>query len=120
MKNTLFILSVLAISCSSGPDTDTVSAQSADTVQVQLQETLIPESQEVADLFESIDTNFNSMDLLLPEGFKYDVLFTEARDKVTRADGKKFPAKGNHDLCVYVPIDGSSTHGYLYVGHEDR
>jgi len=120
MKNTLFILSVLAISCSSGPDTETVSAQSSDTVQVQLQETLIPESQEVAALFESIDTNFNSMDLLLPEGFKYDLLFTEARDKVTRADGKKFPAKGNHDLCVYVPIDGSSTHGYLYVGHEDR
>ena len=70
--------------------------------------------------FQEIDTNYNSIDLLLPEGFRYEILFTEARDKVTRADGLRFPAKGNHDLCIYIPIDGSSTHGYLYVGHEER
>ena len=70
--------------------------------------------------FVEIDTNYNSEDLLLPEGFRYEILFTEKRDSVTRADGMKFPAKGKHDLCVYIPINNSSEHGYLYVGHEDR
>jgi len=70
--------------------------------------------------FVPIDTAYNSMDLELPEGFRYDVLFTEKRDKVTRADSMKFPSKGNHDLCVYIPIKNSSEHGYLYIGHEYR
>lgn len=70
--------------------------------------------------FAEIDTNYNSMDLELPDGFKYDILFTEGRDMVTRADSLKFPAKGKHDLCVYIPINNSSEHGYLYVGHEYR
>ena len=57
-----------------------VLTNSLDTVKLEA-------SQEAALPFQEIDTNYNSIDLLLPVGFKYDILFTEARDKVTRADG---------------------------------
>ena len=52
--------------------------------------------------FEAIESNFKTTDLILPEGFTYTVLFSED-DDVTRADGQKFPAKGNHDLSIFIP-----------------
>ena len=54
-------------------------------------------------LFQSIASNFDTDSLILPEGFSYRILFQEKTDLVTRADGQQFPAKGNHDLTVFIP-----------------
>ena len=54
--------------------------------------------------------------LTLPKGFTYSVLFQEG-DSVVE-EGKKYPAKGDHDLVIFLPKDGSSSKGQLYVGHE--
>ncbi len=55
----------------------------------------------------------------MPNGFDGKVLFSEGEEVVTN-DGRKAPAKGMTDLVIYTPINGSSTHGMLYVGHETR
>ncbi len=116
MNKVLIVLSIVLLSACGK------SQQSTSSVTVIEHQLINEEEQERAHIppFTAIDTNYNSMDLLLPEGFSYEILFTEFIDKVTRADGKQFPAKGSHDLCVYIPIENSSEHGYLYIGHEDR
>ena len=64
--------------------------------------------------------NFNPIapsdkdDIVLPKGYKYDVV---------AAYGDKINAKGdtfgfNNDFTVYFPIDGSSNRGLLWVNHE--
>lgn len=58
--------------------------------------------------------------LVLPEGYNFKVLFKAGSDLVTRADGQQAPAKENGDFIGYLPIDGSSEHGYLYVSHETK
>ena len=68
--------------------------------------------------FKEIDTNFAADQLILPENFKTKILFSQTIDSVVRKDGLKFPAKGNHDMIAYIPINGSSKHGWLYVSHE--
>lgn len=68
--------------------------------------------------FESIPSNFNTTDLVLPEGFTYTILFSEG-DLVTKADGVQAPAKGKHDLSVFIPSkDEPDTKGILYISHE--
>jgi len=70
--------------------------------------------------FKSIPSNFETDHLLLPEGFTYTVLFSEF-DSVTRADQKIFPAKGNHDLTVFIPDKiNPNTKGWLYISHETK
>ena len=61
---------------------------------------------------------FGNQDLLLPEGFSYQVLFQGGKDSVVRADGQKFLSKESNDMLAYLPINGSSEHGYLYTSHE--
>lgn len=71
--------------------------------------------------FESVAENFETTDLILPEGFSYQILFQERKSLVTRADGQKFPAKGVHDLSVFIPDEKSpETKGLLYISHEDK
>lgn len=70
-------------------------------------------------LFEAIQSNFETTDLMLPEGFTYTVLFSEKEDEVVRTDGQKFPAKGKHDLSVFIPDEEEpETKGLLYISHE--
>ncbi len=70
--------------------------------------------------FQSISSNFSTTDIVLPEGFTYKVLFSEGDDVLTK-DGSKFPAKGNHDLSVFIPDENSpNTKGILYVSHETK
>jgi len=70
--------------------------------------------------FIAIESNFKTQTLILPEGFSYTVLFSEG-DDVLRADGKKFPAKGNHDLSIFIPDEElPNTKGKLYVSHETK
>ena len=67
--------------------------------------------------FMGLDTNFNTDQLILPSNLNAEVLFSQTIDSVLRNDGLKFPAKGNHDMIAYIPINGSSKHGHLFVSH---
>lgn len=69
--------------------------------------------------FETVAVNYNNTTVQLPKGFTYQILFSEG-DSVVNKNGLKAPAKGSHDMVIYIPIDGSSEHGYLYVNHEEH
>lgn len=67
-------------------------------------------------LFQPVQPAEDTQGLILPEEFQYDILFAEGDTvKTTSGIGN---AKGNHDLIIYLPIQGSSEHGHLYVSHE--
>ncbi|MCX6200244.1 MAG: DUF839 domain-containing protein [Bacteroidetes bacterium] len=71
------------------------------------------------DIFKPVAINYNNRTVLIPEGFKYKVLFSEG-DTVVMNSGTHAPAKGSHDMVIYIPIDSSSEHGYIYVNHEEH
>lgn len=87
-----------------------------------LTEDTLSSAQEVIDTlppFESIASQFDHDSLVLPEGFTWRILFSESVDQVKRADGATFPAKGKHDLTVYVPSEEDPENkGILYISHE--
>lgn len=93
------------------------------------QEATVPLTEDSLDLavidslppFQAIDANYDTDTLILPEGFTYRVLFQEKTDSVKRADGKLFPAKGSHDLSVFIPDSISpETKGLIYISHETK
>lgn len=111
----LVLLPCLSCGTSSNGETDRVDESEVleDTVVVAVVDTIPP--------FESIASNFDTDSLILPEGFTFRVLFQEKTDLVTRADGQKFPAKGNHDLSVFIPdAENPDTKGLLYISHETK
>ncbi len=55
--------------------------------------------------------------LILSSELSYKILFAEG-DTVYNAEGEAVPAKGLQDLVIYLPKNGSSTVGELFVGHE--
>ncbi len=71
-------------------------------------------------LFKPLASNFDNRTVLIPEGYKYDIIYSAGSDSVTRANGKKYPAREYADFTAYIPIDGSNEHGYLYVNHESK
>ena len=71
------------------------------------------------ELFKPVAINYNNRTVLIPVGFKYKVLFSEGDTVITNSDIHA-PAKGSHDMVIYIPIDSSSEHGYLYVNHEEH
>lgn len=116
MKKIYFLpISLLMFACgtSSKSESNQNETDSTQTVEVieEVIDTLPP--------FESVASNFDTQTIILPEGFTYKVLFSEG-DPVTRADGKKFPAKGNHDLCVFIPNNNDTNKAKLYVSHETK
>ncbi|MBX3102956.1 MAG: DUF839 domain-containing protein [Bacteroidetes bacterium] len=67
--------------------------------------------------FAAIDTSFTHIDLVIAGApVRYDILF-QAQDPVWLGE---HPAKAKEklDFMAYLPINGSSTHGYLWVNHE--
>lgn len=103
---------VFLVSCG-GSETESANHEQTDSVEVEVVDTLPP--------FVSIATNYTTTDLMLPEGFSYRVIFQEGSDQVRRADGKYFPAKGLHDLAVFIPDkDSANTKGLIYISHEDK
>lgn len=70
-------------------------------------------------LFQPVNYNYNTTTLLLPQGFQYQVIFSEG-DEVTTLNGATGKAKKNHDFVAFKPIDKKGLHGYLYVSHETR
>lgn len=110
----LIPLSLFVFSCGNTENIEDESNINSDTLQVEIEEidTIPP--------FKAIASNFTSKDLILPKGFTYTVLFSEG-DDVTREDGQKFPAKGNHDLSIFIPDEKHpNTKGILYISHETK
>jgi len=70
-------------------------------------------------LFEPITPTYNNMDLILPKGFTYQILFQEGKDTVYNSDGSHALSKGKHDFFCYLPDKTNSNKGIAYVGHED-
>jgi secreted PhoX family phosphatase len=112
MKSCFFLIPLIALSaCGNNANENNTGNQ--DSLKVEEFDTLPP--------FISIHSNFTTDSLILPEGFSYTILFQEEFDSVTRADGKKFPAKGYHDLSVFIPDKNSpETKGKLYISHESK
>lgn len=75
------------------------------------------QQQQAAILFQPIAANFTTQTLLLPQGYSSKVLFSEG-DTVINAQQQAVPAKGKHDLNLYIPINNSNEHGYIYTSHE--
>jgi secreted PhoX family phosphatase len=110
-KFTFYFASVLLVSCSGNSESEKEITK--DSLVQEVIDTIPP--------FETVQSNFTTDSLILPQGFTYKVLFREEFDLVTRADGKKFPAKGSHDLSVFIPNKMSpSTKGMLYISHETK
>lgn len=110
---------VAFFSCSSEKKEENKEAQK----QVNTTENVIEETVETTipldSFFTPVDTSFTTETLIIPEEMKADILF-QGGDEVVNKDGVTAPAKEGHDFLAYLPIDGSSTHGWLYVGHETR
>ena len=113
MKFLYSILLIVLIQACGAENSEVLNTDSDSIPEVIVIDTIPP--------FESIPSNLETTDLLLPEGFTYTVLFQETNDLVVRADGKKFPAKGSHDMSVFIP-DATSpeTKGQLYISHETK
>ena len=92
---------------------DTVAADTVLEI-VELETVKIP----LDSFFVEIDTNFHTKKLIIPSNLTSTILFTEKVDQVVTHDGRTAPAKKHHDMTSYMPIDGSSQHGWLYIGHE--
>lgn len=70
------------------------------------------------ELFKEIDSCYTSHEIILPEGFVIQSIFSESDSKVKTKAGEISNSKGYHDMISYIPINGSSKHGFLYVSHE--
>lgn len=97
-KIAYFISSLLLVSCSaSSNDTELTDTDTSKTT--------------------SSVAPIESDSLTLLSGLSYNVLFSEGDTVITHSK-EKFPAKGNHDLVIYLPKEGASHQGQLFVSHE--
>jgi uncharacterized protein len=67
--------------------------------------------------FAQIDTNFTTNTVLLPPGYQFSPVFSQNQPVILNS-GLSYPARGVNDFIIYVPINGSSTNGWLFVNHE--
>lgn len=112
------LLSMVSFSCTGETsEKETASTNETDTTNIEIIE--VDKSIPLDSFFTAIDTNFTTEKLIIPKEMKVDILF-QAGDQVENKNGVKAPAKEGHDFLAYLPIDGSSTHGWLYTGHETR
>lgn len=75
------------------------------------------EKEVISPTFPSI-TSTEGNQLILPQNFNYTILFQEGDSVIEQ--GNKFPSKGNHDLVIFLPEEGSSSKGQLFVSHETQ
>src|SRR5436190_13424063 len=68
--------------------------------------------------FSPVDTNFTSKTITIPKGYGYSTLFIGGVDSVLTSTGTRQLSKESQDLIVFIPKNGSSTEGTLYVNHE--
>lgn len=70
-------------------------------------------------IFNPVDTSFVSTQLIVPGGkFKLAMLYMEGDSERVEWKNMLAPAKGKHDFMAFLPINGSPTHGILWVNHE--
>jgi secreted PhoX family phosphatase len=67
--------------------------------------------------FAQLDTNFTTNYLLVPNGYSFSIIFQQGMP-VLLSNGTTRPARGTHDFLIYVPNNGSSVNGWLFVNHE--
>lgn len=68
--------------------------------------------------FTPIDTAFASTNyLLLPPGFQFSIVFQQGQP-VVLSNGTTKPSRGVNDFIMYIPNNGSSTNGWLFINHE--
>ncbi|MFT3793783.1 alkaline phosphatase PhoX [Flavobacterium sp.] len=65
--------------------------------------------------FTSIQPTGQTPKMIIPEAHRFQILLKEG-DAYMTGNGN---IPGNHDFTGYIPIDGSSTNGYLSVNHEN-
>lgn len=70
--------------------------------------------------FASVPNAYNSQTLLVPEGTQTDIIYRGAADSVMTDEGVIRLSKKKIDFLAYIPIDGSSEHGKLFMNHELR
>lgn len=126
----LIYLSILSfvtlVSCGSkdAGQVDTNNDQSENEI-VEVADTIKLEEEQITytpldSIFTPLDSSFTHNQLLVPEGFKIQILFTEKRDKVTKHNGEKYPAKGNHDMVAFLPDSTDENKGWIFVSHETK
>ncbi len=67
--------------------------------------------------FTPLDTNFTTNYLLVPQGYQFSILFQQ-NQPVQLNNGSFYPARGVNDYIIYIPNNGSSANGWLFVNHE--
>ncbi|MEO8513383.1 MAG: alkaline phosphatase PhoX [Ignavibacteria bacterium] len=67
--------------------------------------------------FNAMDTNFTTNYLLVPQSYQFSLIFQQ-NQPVLVGNGPSYPARGVNDYIVYIPNNGSSTNGWLFVSHE--
>lgn len=67
--------------------------------------------------FTALDTNFITPYLLVPSGYQFSLIFQQ-NQPVQVGNGPSYPARGVHDYIIFIPNNGSSTNGWLFVNHE--
>lgn len=70
--------------------------------------------------FNSVVNEYNTQKLLVPDGAQVDILYQGAKDSVMTDAGVRRLSKASIDFLGYIPIDGSSDHGKLFMNHEMR
>lgn len=113
-----FVLLSALVSCGTQEieNHDEVIMESNSPDSVIVEEVIIP----LDSIMKEVDTSFTHNTLIVPEGFKIQILFREGLDEVVKADGQKAPAKGSHDMTYFIPDENDGNKGWLYVSHESR
>ena len=63
---------------------------------------------------------FQTSAQLVPEGCEVDIIYQGAIDSVMTDEGIMRLSKKKIDFLAYIPIEGSSEHGQLFMNHELR
>ena len=70
--------------------------------------------------FASVPNEYSTQTLLVPEGTQTDIIYRGAADSVMTEEGGMRLSKKKIDFLGYIPIEGSSEHGRLFMNHELR
>lgn len=96
-----------------------VEQKKSTTPKKEIKDSVVVKEKTVPLPFKSITHNFNYEGIILPNGFTYEVLFSEG-DLVQTADGNSYPARGNLDMIGLHYTDKEKKNAQVFVSHETR
>ena len=70
--------------------------------------------------FTSLVNDYSAQTLMVPEDSQVDIIFQGAVDSVMTDAGVMRLSKNKIDFLAFIPIEGSSEHGQLFMNHELR